>query len=753
MSIDTEITARLAKIATTLESLAGIEADPALKRDTTITARLKRINDSIQGGALEAHTLTSHPDVNSPSPNDGDFFRYSAAISAWINDTMALSDATDVTATPVSGNYLRGNGTIWSNSSILLADLPVISLDNLNDIDLDSPAGAGIPARGHVLQYDWNGIGEDWSNNFLHPYWLQVTWDGGFSLGMKGRIQSTAISGTRPRRFFEVQDTIGTLEDVDVTGEVTGSVLRWSGITNWEAYLLTLDDLDGVVIAAPADDEFLRYDGSDWVNEAVSLVVALDDLSDVTIAGLADKDVLIYDSGGGAVFKNEPKETLIRADGTIPLTGDWDAGAFEVEALTLLATYDVNDIEADALSAVMAVEDTSSGGSRVYRGLFIDLDYDYNNGGGLDTNRVKGLELDVDVTTSAFIFSACKPQCIRAVITNDADTPFGTSIPDVPFSYLVENNKTNQNFADGAFNFQLNGGATSGNCVSTQSLSLNAGSGDIIAYLGYAKAVSGFSGDAIGLKAFISGLNTAASLIGVSSLPKALGTFPANDKIMAYHGDNGHWLASRASLFVTSTQRATPNAFATTHLTRTNLEGAGYFEGLLEIDGTLYADAAVEIVGDAKFTTAGGGWPFGEIYEKDNTNTMSVSSAAFTQVLDFAFDGQSNQCTPDHTNDHITIDIAGIYLITCSISAESTAGLGHAVDFCVGKNNGGTLFNNVHAHRDLAGGGGDKGSISLSGIVSLSAADTIELWATTDSVPALDIIVGDCTLSVVQIGA
>jgi hypothetical protein len=63
---------------------------------------------------------------------------------------------------------------------------------------------------------------------------------------------------------------------------------------------------------------------------------------------------------------------------------------------------------------------------------------------------------------------------------------------------------------------------------------------------------------------------------------------------MAFRGDSGHWLASRASLFVTSTLRGDPNAFSTTHLTHTNFNGDIYAEGDLEIDGTAFFDGDID---------------------------------------------------------------------------------------------------------------------------------------------------------------
>ena len=52
------------------------------------------------------------------------------------------------------------------------------------------------------------------------------------------------------------------------------------------------------------------------------------------------------------------------------------------------------------------------------------------------------------------------------------------------------------------------------------------------------------------------------------------------------------------------TPRATPASFATTHITHTGFEGAGYFEGMIEVDGTIFADGDLTIAA-AKMLTIG----------------------------------------------------------------------------------------------------------------------------------------------------
>lgn len=69
--------------------------------------------------------------------------------------------------------------------------------------------------------------------------------------------------------------TLGSLSDVSVTGATDGQVLSYNFITNtWVPATLTLTttlaDLTDVTLTTPAADEFLRFDGGEWINAAVT---------------------------------------------------------------------------------------------------------------------------------------------------------------------------------------------------------------------------------------------------------------------------------------------------------------------------------------------------------------------------------------------------------------------------------------------------------------------------------------------------
>ena len=155
---------------------------------------------------------------------------------------------------------------------------------------------------------------------------------------------------------------------------------------------------------------------------------------------------------------------------------------------------------------------------------------------------------------------------------------------------------------------------------------------------------------------------------------------------------------------------------------------------------------------DLVFNT-GAGLAYGEIWMKDNTDAVTLNSAAEVQIVNFDTNGESNNMTPDHTQDYIEIDIAGIYLVTVSIHVNNNAAQSHVIDVSAFKNNGSkTEIENIHSHRALTGGSGDVGSMSMSGIASCSAGDKFEIWATTDSGDDRSVTFSDITLSIVQIG-
>ena len=163
---------------------------------------------------------------------------------------------------------------------------------------------------------------------------------------------------------------------------------------------------------------------------------------------------------------------------------------------------------------------------------------------------------------------------------------------------------------------------------------------------------------------------------------------------------------------------------------------------------------AVVIDSDLLFTGAGKGLAYGEISAQDNTTPTIITTSGKVnkvQVTIFDTDGLSNNATPDHTNDHITINKAGVYKISVSMSVESVAGDGDKLGFSVYKNNGATEFPNLHFHRDFTAGASKTGSASMNGIISVSVNDTIEIWGWNEN-DNDNFLMEDVTSSITQIG-
>lgn len=88
---------------------------------------------------------------------------------------------------------------------------------------------------------------------------------------------------------WQLNDSIPCLED-----KITALENNPSGSGN----ATILNDLGDVVISSPSDNQFLRHDGTKWINESVSAgsgnATILDDLGDVDIVNAQTNDVLKY---------------------------------------------------------------------------------------------------------------------------------------------------------------------------------------------------------------------------------------------------------------------------------------------------------------------------------------------------------------------------------------------------------------------------------------------------------------------------
>ena len=160
----------------------------------------------------------------------------------------------------------------------------------------------------------------------------------------------------------------------------------------------------------------------------------------------------------------------------------------------------------------------------------------------------------------------------------------------------------------------------------------------------------------------------------------------------------------------------------------------------------------LRVGGDIEFTGAQGeGLSYGEIYVKDNVTATTISSIGVpVKFTGFTTNGLSNNATPDQTNNKITIAEAGIYKINVSAVIESVGGGGIVARGAI--RIASLSGANLHFNRNMSGGGGDKGSVSITGLCDCSINDDIEFYIANDS-STTNITISDMTINVVKIGA
>jgi len=125
---------------------------------------------------------------------------------------------------------------------------------------------------------------------------------------------------------------------------------------------------------------------------------------------------------------------------------------------------------------------------------------------------------------------------------------------------------------------------------------------------------------------------------------------------------------------------------------------------------------------------------YGGICVLENTTPITIVTAGVAvQVLDFDTNDPSRGMVPDYTNGHVTIAKAGDYAIMVSVTINSVAGPASHAHVTVEKNDGASIIGGLLSARDMAGGAGESGAMTLSGMVTLDVNDTIEVWVSNES--------------------
>jgi len=120
------------------------------------------------------------------------------------------------------------------------------------------------------------------------------------------------------------------------------------------------------------------------------------------------------------------------------------------------------------------------------------------------------------------------------------------------------------------------------------------------------------------------------------------------------------------------------------------------------------------------------GTEYASIYETGGSTALTCTvQNTWYQVVSFSTNGLSSGVTPDHTNDHITIDATGNYRVEITVSFGGSGS--STFEVSAWKNNGATQLFPCVLERKL-GTGGDVGAAPAMGDITLTATDTVEMW-------------------------
>lgn len=223
--------------------------------------------------------------------------------------TGALSGLTDTAiTTPATNEYLKYNGSIWVNSLIALDDLANINITGAANQDilffngtnwvnqqLDYSDLTGTPTIPSNSSFTLVGLSDTNNTPVANAY---LKWDG---------TASTVVYDS----FVDVSEISGL-----ATVATTGDYADLSNTPNFALYALNsslspvatsglyadltgaplvptvLHDLTDVTIAGAATNQFLRYNGSQWVNATVTIPTNISQMNDASISTPTTGDVL-----------------------------------------------------------------------------------------------------------------------------------------------------------------------------------------------------------------------------------------------------------------------------------------------------------------------------------------------------------------------------------------------------------------------------------------------------------------------------
>jgi len=205
---------------------------------------------------------------------------------------LALGNLTNVTISdPVSGDFLRYNGSNWFNDPVNLGT------DTAGEYVAALTAGSNILITNNSGEGTTPTISVSSTPSYTTLTTSTLTVDS-IEIDPTGALTGQVLkyNGTK---FIPSQDNVAAagnlaltdLSDISFVNPVDGSLMRYDG-TYWTDSGIAFEDIsDYANSSTPQYGDLVHYDGENWTNKTP----VLDDASDVDLAGKLSGHVLQYD--------------------------------------------------------------------------------------------------------------------------------------------------------------------------------------------------------------------------------------------------------------------------------------------------------------------------------------------------------------------------------------------------------------------------------------------------------------------------
>jgi len=194
-----------------------------------------------------------------------------------------------------------------------------------------------------VQAYDANNTADANLNSFIAAVNLPT------SDGTAGQFLKTDGAGTVTFSTIPTINALNDIANVTITSASAGEFLKWNGsawINDSIPTINTLNDISNVTITSASTGEFLQWDGSAWVNAVVEAFdVQTQTTTATTQVTVASYNATTYDgikvvitAHDSAATERSITELLITHDGTTAVATEYA----QVNTATALATFDVD---------------------------------------------------------------------------------------------------------------------------------------------------------------------------------------------------------------------------------------------------------------------------------------------------------------------------------------------------------------------------------------------------------------------------